>query len=216
MWHKGSFSPPFPSSGSPAAASPSRGAVAGASQAPLHPRTPLGMEPQSGHLCAISQVAKNKTRKGRFGPHGSQQGWEQRWPGGTRPPPGSAASKANKREGSQHSPIALPLFPVCSWHGAALGWQCQDNSPLSSVPLHNLAPSGEGTTGQDPTAFLSSWGGDKHCGVCGGSVGLVWVPFWHARQEFYAQIGCAQAATVPWGVGCQSPCLGGGQQLITA
>lgn len=44
-------------------------------------------------------------------------------------------------------------------------------------------------------------------------MGLVWVPFWHSRQEFYAQMGCAQAATVPWAVECQSPCPGGGQQL---
>lgn len=36
-------------------------------------------------------------------------------------------------------------------------------------------------------------------------MGLVWVPFWHSRQKFYAQMGCAQAATVPWAVGCQNP-----------
>lgn len=37
--------------------------------------------PQRGHICAISQVAKNKARKSEFGPCGSRRGWEQLWPG---------------------------------------------------------------------------------------------------------------------------------------
>ena len=56
-----------------------------------------------------------------------------------------------------------------------------------------------------------------------GSVEGVWVwerfprvPFWHSRHKCYAQMGCAQAATVPGTVGCRSLHLGEGEQLPCA
>lgn len=73
VWHKGSFSPPFPSPAFPPAASQSRGAVAGSLLGPVASRD----SQSSGNgaftapewaLPAISQVAKNQTRKGTFGP----------------------------------------------------------------------------------------------------------------------------------------------------
>lgn len=72
--HKGSFSPPFPSPGSPTAASQS---TRGCGREPARPCCIPGLAvpwewscslSQSGHLRATSQVAKNKTRKGKFGP----------------------------------------------------------------------------------------------------------------------------------------------------
>lgn len=53
-----------------------------------------------------------------------------------------------------------------------------------------------------------------------GSVEGVWVwerfprvPAWHSRHKCYAQMGYAQAATMPRTVGCRSSHLGEGEQL---
>lgn len=97
--------------------------------------------------------------------------------------------------------------------GQPLGWQCQDNPPLSSVPLRNLAPSGEGRTGQDPTAFLSSWGADKHRGIWGGSVGLVWCFFGIQSRSSIPRWDVPRQPLCPGQWGARAPRAGEGEQL---
>lgn len=141
-------------------------AVAGSWSGPAASRDSqsLGMElftaPERAPPCHL-QVAKNKARRGKFGPAprwvhrtlpvgaskvGSSAGQDGRGP------PGSAVPKANKREGSQHSPIALLLFPVCSWHRAATGVAVPGQSPIVL-----------GATAQP----CSQWGGESWPGPHG-------------------------------------------------
>lgn len=104
----------------------------GACQALPHPGThsPVGTGPHHGHghlpHLFPSGEKKKKIKKGVFGtapcwmrrviPMGFREVWGTALAGRSGTCPGPATSKANKWEGSQHSPIALPLFPVCSQH----------------------------------------------------------------------------------------------------
>jgi len=106
--------------------------------------------PAPGTCRGTSQAARNENHRGMCGPaprwlvpvsqrgSGSSAGQEE------QDPPSPATSKANKREGSQRSPIVLPLFPVRSRRRAPAGRHCQDNPPLFAVPPRALAPVGRG------------------------------------------------------------------------
>lgn len=123
-------------------------------------------------------------------------------------PPWICCVQGKQEGGGPALPYSTAFVPclLLAW-GQPPGWQCQDNSPLSSVPLHNLAPSGEGRAGRDPTAPLSSWGGDQHCGICGGGVGFAVGAFLAFKAEILCPDGvCPGQSPGQWGA--RAPVLG--------